>query len=249
MSNLKSISIPEPCRQSWQQMTPQNDGRHCAQCSKVVADFTAMSNSQIIEYLSNNSHVCGRIQPHQMSSINSQLLVIDKPVACRLRGWAAAAALFFSMASLKTTAQTGAPIAQAAADSPRVKYDEPTMGKIAAPQYHRVTGQVIYNEDNTKVAGATVSAGGNLAATTDVAGRFVLNLPVSVTKITVSMVGCRPQAITIDPKIDVYPVRMYDSEVLLGDVVMITKRPPFFKRVYYKFIKRPVHKIFAAKAN
>jgi len=248
MSNLKHISIPQPCHQSWQQMKPEANGRHCTQCSKIVTDFTAMSNSQIIAYLSESSNVCGRIEPYQLQGINSQLLVIDKSVTGRLRGWTAAAALFFSMASLKSTAQTGAPIVQATTDSPRVKYYEPTMGKIAIPQYHRITGQVTYNADNTKVAGATVSGGGNLGVTTNVEGRFVLNLPVSVSKITVSIAGCRPQVITIDPKVDVYQVKLYNSKVLLGDVVMVTKiRPPFFKRMYYRFIKRPVHKIFASK--
>ena len=138
MSGIQNISIPEPCHQSWQQMTPEANGRHCRQCSKVVTDFTKMTNSEIINYLSANTNTCGRFEKYQLSSINNQLYIEDTPLKGRLKGWAMAIALFGSMVSRKAAAQTGAPIAQTTADSPRVKCYEPVIGKVAIPQYREI---------------------------------------------------------------------------------------------------------------
>lgn len=73
MTNIKSISIPNACLQSWQQMTAVNNGRHCAHCCKTVVDFTLMSNEDIINYLSAKTNVCGRIERYQLAHINNTL--------------------------------------------------------------------------------------------------------------------------------------------------------------------------------
>ena len=36
------FTIPEPCHESWGDMTPAERGRHCAVCDKVVVDLTSM---------------------------------------------------------------------------------------------------------------------------------------------------------------------------------------------------------------
>src|SRR5579864_6160519 len=81
MTHIKAISIPEPCRQSWQQMTEVSNGRHCAHCCKTVVDFTAMSNEEIITHLSNLSHVCGRFGQQQLGSLNYGLYAKNLPKA------------------------------------------------------------------------------------------------------------------------------------------------------------------------
>ena len=50
MTHIKNISIPQPCSQSWQQMTPVEQGRHCESCCKTVVDFTPMSNDEIKDF-------------------------------------------------------------------------------------------------------------------------------------------------------------------------------------------------------
>lgn len=47
-------------------MTPKSDGRHCAHCDKVVRDFTAYSDSQILSAIKNDN-VCGRFRPDQIN--------------------------------------------------------------------------------------------------------------------------------------------------------------------------------------
>ena len=47
--------IPHPCHEDWNAMTDsetsEERGRHCDVCSKVVVDFTKMSDAEMIDYL------------------------------------------------------------------------------------------------------------------------------------------------------------------------------------------------------
>lgn len=62
------ITIPEPCHEDWNAMTPAQQGRHCASCNKVVMDFTNMSDAQIIVYFqSAKGNTCGRFYNNQLN--------------------------------------------------------------------------------------------------------------------------------------------------------------------------------------
>ena len=37
--SIFKLNIAEPCREDWQNMTPNNLGRHCQNCQKTVVDF------------------------------------------------------------------------------------------------------------------------------------------------------------------------------------------------------------------
>lgn len=62
------LSIPEPCHENWQQMTPTNQGRFCNACAKEVVDFSMMTDIQVLNYFSTITHekVCGRALPEQL---------------------------------------------------------------------------------------------------------------------------------------------------------------------------------------
>jgi hypothetical protein len=62
------INIPDPCQESWETMHPQDNGRHCEGCSKIVVDFTGMSDREILAWLTDaNRKVCGRFSPDQLN--------------------------------------------------------------------------------------------------------------------------------------------------------------------------------------
>ena len=67
---MKKFSIPNPCHENWESMSPQDKGRFCDVCSKCVYDFTKKSNSEISQILNENSHVCGRLRKSQLYSKN-----------------------------------------------------------------------------------------------------------------------------------------------------------------------------------
>ncbi len=63
------VTVPEPCHEKWDEMTPQDKGRFCKACSKVVVDFTLMTNSEIFRFFDDVSHskVCGRFNSYQLN--------------------------------------------------------------------------------------------------------------------------------------------------------------------------------------
>lgn len=62
-----TISIPHPCTQSWDEMTPCSSGRFCDHCKNTVIDFTTWSDEAIYNILSKNQQVCGRFCDDQMN--------------------------------------------------------------------------------------------------------------------------------------------------------------------------------------
>lgn len=68
MQTPLNISIPFPCHENWDAMTPETQGRHCKACDKVVVDFTNMSDEEIIIYLQKTKeNTCGRMTKHQLT--------------------------------------------------------------------------------------------------------------------------------------------------------------------------------------
>ena len=62
------LSIPEPCHQNWDGMTPTQHGRYCNACAKEVIDFSNMSDSDVLNYFlkEKNDTICGRAFPDQL---------------------------------------------------------------------------------------------------------------------------------------------------------------------------------------
>lgn len=62
------ISIPKPCHENWNEMLPEQQGRHCLACSKTVVDFTEWQADDILQYLKqkNTEKVCGRFNLNQV---------------------------------------------------------------------------------------------------------------------------------------------------------------------------------------
>lgn len=62
-------------------MTPKEQGRFCASCSKVVVDFSVMTDRQVLDYFSNyTGSTCGRFA-------NDQLNRVIDPQVRRPKGW------------------------------------------------------------------------------------------------------------------------------------------------------------------
>ena len=64
------LSIPEPCYENWDAMTPEAQGRFCGKCCKVVVDFTNMPTQDVIAFLSEKKaeRVCGRFRSGQVQA-------------------------------------------------------------------------------------------------------------------------------------------------------------------------------------
>lgn len=69
---MKNISIPEPCSENWNEMTPTEKGAFCQKCALEVIDFTNKSSDEIRQVLVQNigNHSCMRIKNTQIDELN-----------------------------------------------------------------------------------------------------------------------------------------------------------------------------------
>lgn len=90
MNNQTSLHIPAPCSEDWNKMTSTDRGRFCLSCQKQVVDFTLMSDTQILNYLSHQSgHSCGRFDKDQLNRT-----LIEPKISKRKSRWLAIALPF-----------------------------------------------------------------------------------------------------------------------------------------------------------
>ena len=63
------ISIPEPCHEDWNSMTPDANGKFCNSCSKSVVDFTAKTDVEIHAMMMErkDQRVCGHFKTTQVN--------------------------------------------------------------------------------------------------------------------------------------------------------------------------------------
>jgi hypothetical protein len=67
MKKQTYIYIQEPCHENWSSMTSEEQGRFCHSCSKTVTDFSVMSDTEILKYLSAaKGNTCGRFASEQL---------------------------------------------------------------------------------------------------------------------------------------------------------------------------------------
>ena len=108
MKHPKSIqiSIPQPCSEDWNKMTPQQQGRFCDSCQKCVVDFTGFTDAQLYQFITahQGQKVCGRFNSVQL---NRQINIPPQPHS-QLYKWIMAAGLtliFTTTTEVKTFAK------------------------------------------------------------------------------------------------------------------------------------------------
>lgn len=71
------ITIPKPCNEVWEDMTPATGGRNCAQCCKTVVDFTGWQQPDIVTYLQMQpaGKVCGRFDAVHVPAAHQTFVV------------------------------------------------------------------------------------------------------------------------------------------------------------------------------
>lgn len=127
------IFIPKPCHENWNKMTPEEQGRHCAVCSKVVQDYSNMNTHEIIDSLKKSEgEVCGRINVKQVTPVNRK-----QKIAFMLNSWFYRRAVYPIMALLGITFVSKKALAQVDANEYQLK------GKVAYQDYHTNSHKVV----------------------------------------------------------------------------------------------------------
>lgn len=75
MERKYKLTIPEPCTENWDKMTPKDNGRYCMSCSKTVVDFTSMLPNEVQHFFiqNQNQNICGRFKNSQLETITIQI--------------------------------------------------------------------------------------------------------------------------------------------------------------------------------
>ncbi|MBP6732221.1 MAG: hypothetical protein KA149_09190 [Chitinophagales bacterium] len=106
------ISIPKPCNENWNDMTPEQQGAFCKVCSKVVVDFSSMSDEEVLNYFERKKgeKTCGRFRASQLSPYEMKINLQEVAKSAGFRK-IFAASLFIIFSSLFVCkSDTGQPL-------------------------------------------------------------------------------------------------------------------------------------------
>jgi hypothetical protein len=148
MKNI-TLSIPAPCSASWSSFTPTHNGGFCGSCSTNVVDFTKMSEAEVIAYLKNHSSACGRFRNDQLKTYT----LLQSPQLRTGSTLLKAGLLSLLVVTLGQSA-LARPI-----ENPKAETSQYIAEKKQAPNVHPdyvVRGRVIFEDDNTPLAGVNV---------------------------------------------------------------------------------------------
>ena len=135
MAKKIQLTIPKPCHEDWNAMTPVEKGKFCGSCQKQVVDFSTMSDRQVAEFFKKPStgSVCGRFMTDQLD----RTLEIPKKRIPWLRYFFTIAlpAFFLSIKTSATRTQGEPKIRNVDADStrPSIYDDMRVMGMVSRP--------------------------------------------------------------------------------------------------------------------
>jgi hypothetical protein len=196
------LSIPEPCHENWDAMTPETQGRFCQSCAKVVVDFTAMSDAELLAFFANKTgqSVCGRLAADQLQ----QPIQVVKPMPNRQWFWRYAAAFMLLMSRSEAKAQ-----GKVLMGKPMVMHPRPPAS---------VSGRVV-DEGGNPVSGATIKVKGTkLATVTNTDGSFSIN-SISPGVLEVSAIGFEPRSVEMTTGVQQIVLTMQTR--LTGEVVVV----------------------------
>ncbi|HEV8511928.1 MAG TPA: carboxypeptidase-like regulatory domain-containing protein [Cyclobacteriaceae bacterium] len=169
------LDIKKPCSENWESFTSTSAGGFCSSCSKTVIDFTKMTDSEILNFFSNQKDkTCGRFRSDQLKHYSYAEPAYIKPGLNLLK--AGLLSLFIFLASRPSVAQTP--------EGPKFKIVQPatqlvqpttTQEKVAPIDVdHLIKGIVKSKDDGSSMAGVNIYVkGGTEGTVSDADGQFV----------------------------------------------------------------------------
>jgi len=163
------ISIPSPCHENWQAMTPVDKGRFCAACQKNVFDFTNASDREIAAALQ-TGNACGRFRANQLE----RELIIPKEKNKIWMAASAAAVTLLTIGNHTLSAQTPVHTEQTENKTDDIK-------SITTGLARTVMGKV-EDQDGMPLPGVTIIIpSSQIATSTDMDGIFNIEFVTGTT--------------------------------------------------------------------
>lgn len=222
------ITIPTPCHEDWDRMTPTEQGRYCAVCKKEIYDFTNYSNFHLIKRLDNGQHICGRFNKMQLDKELDSLKEIN---------YARRIALLFGLTSLVASVQ---PVkAQDTKLATKQTQSDTTQQKNTTPEHHNkvledsitIKGRILSFNDSLGLPGVNISGVGQnpeYSTTSDINGNFKITIPkrhfTPKVELRFSYIGFESINYYVNQSDSYLEVQMKEeTNELLGGVVVIKK--------------------------
>nr|WP_322624711.1 carboxypeptidase-like regulatory domain-containing protein [uncultured Flavobacterium sp.] len=206
-------------------MAPADKGRFCMACQKQVIDFTKASDREIVQALRQDKNLCGRFSNTQL---DRELVIPKKKKSYSIL----AGFTFLSLllpASQKVMAQ-GSPTIITEKDNNETIAD--SSEAVLTSSTDTIKG-IIIDEQKIPFPGAIIKNLTNGKETfSDIDGNFSIEA-TKEDKIEFSFIGY--ETVNLKGSTEKITVTMKEKQYELSTgVIVYSKRPPFFKRVYYK---------------
>lgn len=232
-----TLTVKQPCNQSWEEMQPDTSGRFCGACQKHVVDFTSFGDKQFISYFQNYpqpSDLCGKLSEKQLS-------VIIPPKPAPITFWdvnkLAAASLIAALGfTYKAEAQVKIVVPTHA--TPPRKVDH------TIPEKRLVIKGIVKEERGEGIPGVSITVKGtNKGTVSDMDGKFKLELPErdSVYKLTCTTFGMLTQEITLDGNRseNINVIMKNDANIeIMGAVSIVKTQPTLWQRLIKPFRRK-----------
>ena len=222
MSRKVNISIPKPCHENWEAMTPEDKGKFCSVCTKTVFDFTKASDKEIIEQLNKDTTTCGRFYNNQL---NRNLVVSQQKSSY----WSIATATIIGFLGLGNEVA----YSQVKQDTIQTEPKEDLiLGKVYIPQKRIITGVV--SDELGPVAGVNVVVKGSDNSTiTNFDGKFEIPINENDTLVFTYM-NIKIQEIDVKNKNNITVTTSLQEHISIGIVITSNKKRTFFGRQIQK---------------
>jgi CarboxypepD_reg-like domain len=250
-TNALMLSIPNPCSENWNNMTPQEKGRFCDACQKCVVDFTAMPDAAVLDYFNkNNGKVCGRFEKRQLDRV----LIINN-IRYQKRFNIAASLLFLSSLGFANTVKPNAVmplrVQQFYAKSNLLETSISASHETSSDEMITIKGNVIDSMKEAMVGASVALKGTTIGTIADIDGEFTITLSRETFKdgiLVVSLIGYETQEYELskfrirEPLI----IELKESDMALqGEMVIVggvsSHRPNLWKR-FTNLFRRKEHK-------
>jgi hypothetical protein len=225
LSRKINISVPKPCHENWEAMTPEEQGRFCGVCSKTVFDFTKATDKEIIENLNKDATACGRFVSSQLN----RDLILPKEKSSY---WIIASATLFSFLGIGS--QTA--YSQVKQDTIQTDKKNLNQGSIKTVK-NPITITGIVSDDLGPMYGANiVIKESTIGTSTDFDGKYSIKVNEGDI-LTFSYLGFKNAEIIADSNKTIINVKMQEDyeSVTVGIIIMgAYEKRTFFGRQIQK---------------
>ncbi len=243
MPTSSVVTIPDPCTESWEQMTATTGGRHCTSCQKTVQDFSAFSDRELANWLAtyNGSATCGRFHIDQLERPIHQV----RSGQPRNGGWVRwALALVLGWQTAKAQTAPDIPVSSPATIQPKKNLISSSRPLLRSEPVFHITGQVVDDDGKPYTQVVIQNEAAGTAVGVDREGKFRLPIYASDQKkdsIRVLIQYSTRQYINVSTKQEQAPllITVYapmPSRNIVGGGLVVIRQEPAKRRSFWQFL-------------